>query len=232
MIEGLGTAAAQLWAWSTTTAIFVTTTTAMWTELAALWSEITSLWATLSMLFQKGGSMMWALCVVNFSATFLLTQNTLQLRQGEKICDRMTRSMSRAQPTPHDRPEAQIMALWWFAQRDTVLCRSLITSAPLIGLLGTVQGMVKMFSALAEGATFSASANLSQGIAQALLTTQMGLCTALPLLLWYHLLQRRKQRLLQALQPWSEETHPLQTKAASPPPQQHVKTPIPLEEDP
>ncbi|MBF0246099.1 MAG: MotA/TolQ/ExbB proton channel family protein, partial [Planctomycetes bacterium] len=50
---------------------------------------------------------------------------------------------------------------------------------PLLGLLGTVGGMVTMFEAVAETGTRNATL-VSGGIAQALLTTQVGLVTALP----------------------------------------------------
>ncbi|MFA7578359.1 MAG: MotA/TolQ/ExbB proton channel family protein [Candidatus Muiribacteriota bacterium] len=55
--------------------------------------------------------------------------------------------------------------------------KSMISAAPLIGLLGTVWGMIKTFSSISTGY----SSNLmSEGISQALVTTQFGLIAALP----------------------------------------------------
>lgn len=61
---------------------------------------------------------------------------------------------------------------------------------PLLGLLGTVSGIVGTFRII----TLYGNADsklLSGGISEALLTTELGLLAAIPLLLSYHFLQRR-----------------------------------------
>ncbi|HPY89975.1 MAG TPA: MotA/TolQ/ExbB proton channel family protein [Lentisphaeria bacterium] len=55
----------------------------------------------------------------------------------------------------------------------------LVAVAPLLGLLGTVVGMVDTFNAIAAHATANSSA-LAQGISKALITTQAGLAAAIP----------------------------------------------------
>lgn len=62
--------------------------------------------------------------------------------------------------------------------------------APLMGLLGTVGGMIETFSILTSQGV-SNSELLSGGIAEALLTTKMGLLTAIPLLLLHCVLKSR-----------------------------------------
>jgi biopolymer transport protein ExbB/TolQ len=63
-------------------------------------------------------------------------------------------------------------------KRDFVVLAALTAAAPLLGLLGTVFGMVKTFRAVAE---LDASADLvAAGISQALVTTQVGLIVAIP----------------------------------------------------
>ncbi len=57
--------------------------------------------------------------------------------------------------------------------------RVLVNIAPLLGLLGTVIGMMSTFAAIGLFGTGDPRA-LSGGISQALLTTQAGLCVALP----------------------------------------------------
>ncbi|MDD7986102.1 MotA/TolQ/ExbB proton channel family protein [Lentisphaera marina] len=54
---------------------------------------------------------------------------------------------------------------------------SLVKSAPLLGLLGTVAGMIQTFAALSQSGDITL---VSQGISKALLTTQLGLLIALP----------------------------------------------------
>lgn len=59
--------------------------------------------------------------------------------------------------------------------------------APLIGLLGTVLGMVEMFHALTVNAQVS-SAIVTGGIWKALYTTVMGLCVAIPVIFAHQIL--------------------------------------------
>ncbi len=54
------------------------------------------------------------------------------------------------------------------------------TSAPLLGLLGTVLGMIEAFQAMEQAGRSVDPAVLSGGIWQALLTTAMGLAVAIP----------------------------------------------------
>lgn len=52
--------------------------------------------------------------------------------------------------------------------------------APMIGLLGTVSGMVKAFDTIASTGGQASPAELADGISQALLTTMFGLIVAIP----------------------------------------------------
>ncbi len=63
------------------------------------------------------------------------------------------------------------------------------TVAPSLGLLGTVTGMIKSFSAFEQGA--SRSAELFGGIDEALITTAIGLVIAIPALVMYNYFVRR-----------------------------------------
>lgn len=55
-----------------------------------------------------------------------------------------------------------------------------VVLAPLLGLLGTVIGMIETFSSLTGSALFSSSGGIAGGISQALITTQLGLVVAIP----------------------------------------------------
>ena len=63
------------------------------------------------------------------------------------------------------------------------------TVAPSLGLLGTVTGMIKSFSAFGQGV--SRSAELFGGIDEALVTTAVGLVIAIPALVMYNYFVRR-----------------------------------------
>lgn len=66
--------------------------------------------------------------------------------------------------------------------------------APLLGLLGTVTGMITTFDVIAEFGTGNARA-LASGISEALVTTQSGLVIAVPGMLLGGLLFRRAEKL-------------------------------------
>lgn len=64
-------------------------------------------------------------------------------------------------------------------------------TAPLLGLLGTVLGMIEAFQQLEQAGNQIDPSLLSGGIWQALLTTAAGLIVALPALLAWHIFDRR-----------------------------------------
>ncbi len=73
-----------------------------------------------------------------------------------------------------------------------------IAVAPLLGLLGTVFGMIRTFSIIMEFGVGNPNL-LSEGISVSLLTTQAGLLVAFPCLLFHNVLQDRKSAIVKAL---------------------------------
>jgi len=72
---------------------------------------------------------------------------------------------------------------------------TIVAAAPLLGLLGTVIGMIETFSSLGDMSLFSQSGGIAGGIAQALITTQMGLGVAIPGMIVSGLLMRRQKNI-------------------------------------
>lgn len=68
-----------------------------------------------------------------------------------------------------------------------MLLRLISVVSPLLGLLGTILGMVTVFRTIAENSAPNA-AQLAAGIWEALITTIMGLCVAIPMLMFYYYL--------------------------------------------
>ena len=62
-------------------------------------------------------------------------------------------------------------------------------AAPLMGLLGTVMGMIKTFKLITEFGTGDAK-SLSSGISEALVTTELGLVVAISILIIHGILTR------------------------------------------
>jgi biopolymer transport protein ExbB len=67
--------------------------------------------------------------------------------------------------------------------------------SPLLGLLGTVTGIIKSFNAISIGGMGDPRL-LSTGISEALVCTAAGLCVAIPALIGYRLLRGRVDRLV------------------------------------
>jgi biopolymer transport protein ExbB len=64
-------------------------------------------------------------------------------------------------------------------RRDIVILVALTTVAPLLGLLGTVMGMIDTFDAVAATSGETAT-RVASGVSRALITTQVGLVVAIP----------------------------------------------------
>lgn len=69
----------------------------------------------------------------------------------------------------------------------------LVGAAPLLGLLGTVAGMLITFSGMAEGGNAAPIDIISAGISRALVTTQAGLVIAIPGAFLFALLRRQSE---------------------------------------
>ncbi len=75
-----------------------------------------------------------------------------------------------------------------------ILVKTIIVLAPLIGLLGTVIGMIETFDALQNSSMFSQGSSISGGISKALFTTELGLVVAVPGLIIGRILDKKAER--------------------------------------
>ena len=96
------------------------------------------------------------------------------------------------------------------AEESSRLNRGLPTVAvlaavsPLLGLLGTVTGMIETFQSITLFGTGDPKL-MSGGISQALVTTQLGLAVAIPLVLFHSLLVGRANRIVERLGKFSSD---------------------------
>src|SRR6187549_1169534 len=79
--------------------------------------------------------------------------------------------------------------------------------APMLGLLGTVFGIIKSFSALGGDLGTARYALLSSGVSQALVNTAAGLAIGIPAMVFYAFFRGRVQRIISELE--SAVTHVL-----------------------
>ncbi len=87
-------------------------------------------------------------------------------------------------------------------ERSLTILVVITVVAPLLGLLGTVTGMISTFDVITEFGTGDPKL-LSGGISEALITTKLGLAVAVPFLLIRSLIARWSDRIIENMQTYS-----------------------------
>jgi biopolymer transport protein ExbB len=88
---------------------------------------------------------------------------------------------------------------------------TIVTVSPLLGLLGTILGLIRIFHAVA-GDQMGSTAALSGGIAIALITTFTGLAIAIPFLVIYNGFSTRVEAVINEIELRVTELLNLQAK--------------------
>ena len=131
--------------------------------------------------------------------------NDHHVRSQIDLCDRTggpIASILKAGILKHDRPRIEIREAIEDAsihevprlERNLPVLSTVAQVAPLLGLLGTVTGLVKAFQVIEQKATVLNPINpgdLAGGIWEALLCTTFGLCVAIPAYVAYNYLVSR-----------------------------------------
>jgi len=167
-----------------------------------------NVWVTSAQHFwQAGGTLMPALFLLAFGIWYLslslyvpLARTTClvkDLRAGNGgPCGPSVRSTG-CPPPGHagdDHLRKRQLAELHPYERDLRILRALVAAAPLVGLLGTVKGMIATFITL-SGHGSTPMELLSVGISEALITTQVGLVIAIPGLVGIHASARKLAQL-------------------------------------
>lgn len=118
----------------------------------------------------------------------------LQLRRTRRRFAAIGTVAIRQIPTLH-RWQEELQDLF---RRQRLLIGAMIAAAPLLGLLGTVAGMIRTFESLAGRGARSVE-GLASGISEALLNTEAGLAVAIPAVLVLYVAHRQMQKGLQDL---------------------------------
>lgn len=171
-------------------------------------------------LLATGGFVMWPLTATGFLLWFALGYRFFVIRRGawgplEKVLQtyregrgeaprgildsavargvelsRSTRSHLHLRLDVEFAPYAERMGAY------ASLTRAAVLVAPLLGLLGTVTGMIELFASFGTQTFFSQTGGIAQGIADALSATELGLAVAIPGIIAGRLLERRQAKIL------------------------------------
>ena len=173
-------------------------------------------------LMNTGGVVMWVLFVLNFFLWYGLGYRYFILKRGTKgnvrrlINKHETRGEDQAMRGMLDyavvdaleaAQEAKAIGanvrkhidgalLPYYSDVNSyrIMIKTIVVLAPLVGLLGTVMGMIETFDALQSSSMFAQGASISGGISKALFTTELGLVVAVPGLIVGRVLDRKAER--------------------------------------
>lgn len=136
-----------------------------------------------------------------------------RLQEAVKVCGKtkaplghvLTRGLERIQEpwTPEDLQgslEEVLLERIPLLERRTHYLPTLANVSTLLGLLGTIIGLIQSFSAIAAVDPSQKAALLAQGISVAMSTTAFGLMVAIPLLLCFTWLSTKTNRIVEGLE--------------------------------
>lgn len=172
-------------------------------------------------LMARGGPVMWVIFVVAWLAIIMLIERALRVSAWRRHAIREQAEFeknNKHKPNTNGSPIAMLInRINWdelddkedvaqqlniqLAELMPKLEGSLPTIAiigsllPMLGLLGTVTGMIEVFQVIALQGTGEPQ-EMAHGISQALLTTASGLIIAIPVIFSHHLLSRRLRYVL------------------------------------
>jgi len=109
-------------------------------------------------IFLKGGPVMWPILVLSIVGLAVLIWKAFEFRAGRRTA------------------------------RGLAIVSTIITAEPLLGILGTVTGIMQTFGALNAAGDVANPLAATAGIGEALITTAAGLVASLVLLFPYNML--------------------------------------------
>jgi len=143
-------------------------------------------------LFSQGGPVMILIAGISVLAWHLALRTWWQSRYHLASIERIKSDPSPAQSGRRDGLHARFIVETQAARLEhTVWIVGILAMIlPLLGLLGTVLGMLASFEVIQVHGTGQPRL-LAGGIGQALITTQAGLLTAVPVLFFHHVIRNR-----------------------------------------
>lgn len=176
-------------------------------------------------LMTRGGPVMWVIFVVAWIAIIMLVERTLRVNAWHRQALKDQQAFENSKTYLPEKVLSQnaspiamlISRMDWreiknndeLAQQLNIQLAELMprlegtlptiaiigSLLPMLGLLGTVTGMIEVFEVIALQGTGEPQ-EMAHGISQALLTTASGLIIAIPVIFFHHLLVRQLRHVL------------------------------------
>jgi biopolymer transport protein ExbB len=177
---------------------------------------------TLFELLQQGGWAMYPLGTLSLALFMLILFSWMQTSRGlfgftksrwtdqpvTRQFQARIKELQALNPTElRDRLGDQVQMVEGSALRWIQYMNVIATIAPMVGLLGTVSGMIGAFQTIATGGMGKPEL-LAGDIGEALITTATGLTIGIPAMIFYFLLRNRLDARLEELEEWIEKSLP------------------------
>lgn len=102
--------------------------------------------------------------------------------------------------------DESILEVYPLLNQRTGYLPMLANVATLVGLLGTIQGLIQAFEAVAHASAETKGALLAAGISTAMFTTAAGLIVAIPILVLHAIVQARTVKIMDEIDQYSLKT--------------------------
>jgi len=147
--------------------------------------------------FEQLGLMAWPLAVCSITATAVCVERLVFVARrlvGRKRAFDAMADRFRAHRTLPKQIRDDIASAWLDEQRHAYmngirLLRVIATLSPMLGLIGTILGVINTFRIIAATTEPVTPHLIADGLWEAMLTTAVGLCIALPAVFMAYLLQ-------------------------------------------
>ncbi|MCB9655721.1 MAG: MotA/TolQ/ExbB proton channel family protein [Deltaproteobacteria bacterium] len=142
-----------------------------------------------------GGAVMWPLFLTTFVMWALIIERywyvlRLHPKNAKRIVEIWRDRPDKASWYAHQIRELLVSRAYFQLYGSTGIIRSLVAVCPLLGLLGTVMGMVEVFDVMATHGNGNVRA-MASGVSEAIVTTMVGMVAALSGLYFVERLKRR-----------------------------------------
>jgi biopolymer transport protein ExbB len=164
----------------------------------------------LARVFREAGLLIWPLGLCSMIAAFIIIERFVALRRSAIIPEHLVEAVIEGRPPSGDKRSA-LGRILEFAERHTgdieatkayarlevikmergvSYLDTIYGAAPLIGLIGTVSGLLEAFSVVDPQTRMPEPVQFTESVGYALSATVLGLCIALPALIGSGYLQR------------------------------------------